>query len=367
MFTNQTKYRKNDYFMSLALQQAYKALGNTRLNPAVGCVITKKNHVISAGFTSFNGRPHAEHNAIVQSKTNLKDSEIYVTLEPCSNFGKTSPCTRKIIRKKIKSVFFSVKDPDPRSYNKCSKQFKKNNIIVKSRILDQNINHFYKSYFKSKKNGLPFVTAKIAASKDFFTKNIKKKWITNKFSRGRVHLMRSNHDCILTSINTVIMDNPQLTCRINGLEKNSPVRVILDKNLKIPVTSNIVKSSKKYRTIIFFNKKNKKKINLLMNHKIKLIKSSLGNDSRFDLRKILMKIKSLGFSRVFLESGLKLTTNFLNQKLVDDFQLFISGKKIGKQGLNSFKRNMNLFLKRKNFIVEKVNLFDDKLFIFKLK
>ena len=80
-----------------------------------------------------------------------------------------------------------------------------------------------------------------------------------------------------------------------------------------------------------------------------------------------MQIKSLGFSRVFLESGLKLTTNFLNQKLVDDFQLFISGKKIGKQGLNSFKRNMNLFLKRKNFIVEKVNLFDDKLFIFKLK
>jgi len=367
MFTNQIKYKKHSYFMNLALQQAHKSLGNTKSNPAVGCVITKNNHVISAGYTSIYGRPHAEYNAINLSKTNLKNAELYVTLEPCSHYGKTPPCVQTIIKKKIKRVFFSVKDPDTRSYNKSFKLFKKNKIRVKIGLLNFSINNFYKSYFKSKENTLPFVTAKMAISKDFYTNNKKKRWITNRFSRGRVHLMRNNHDCILTSINTVIIDNPRLTCRIGGLEQNSATRVILDKKLKIPIESNIVKSAKKCPTIIFFNKSNVKKISTLKNLKIKLIKLSIDNNGNFDLENILMKVKSLGFSRVFLESGLNLTTSFLNKDLVDDFQLFISGKKLGKNGNNSFKKNMKLFLKNKKFITEKVNLFDDKLILFKLK
>ena len=111
--------------MNLALQQAHKSLGNTKSNPAVGCIITKNNHVISAGYTSIYGRPHAEYNAINLSKTNLKDADLYVTLEPCSHYGKTPPCVQTIINKKIKRVFFSVKDPDTRSYNKSFKLFKK--------------------------------------------------------------------------------------------------------------------------------------------------------------------------------------------------------------------------------------------------
>ena len=268
MFTKQSKYKKHSYFMSLALQQAQKSLGNTRENPAVGCVIIKNNYVLGAGYTSINGRPHAEYNAINLSKLNLKNSELYVTLEPCSHYGKTPPCVKAIIKKKIKRVFFSVKDPDLRSYDKSTKQFKKNKISVKNGILKNNTKTFYKSYFKSKEDVLPFVTAKIAISKDFYTYNKKNKWITNIYSRGRVHLMRSNHDCILTSVNTVVVDNPRLTCRIKGLEKNSPTRVILDKELKIPIKSNIVGSANKYRTIIFFNKIDQKK-----NQSLKEIKS----------------------------------------------------------------------------------------------
>ena len=367
MFINQSKYRKHSYFMSLALQQAHKSLGNTKANPAVGCVITKKNHVISAGFTGINGRPHAEYNAINFSKINLKDTELYVTLEPCSHYGKTPPCVQIIIKKKIKRVFFSVKDPDLRSYNKSTKQLKMNKVKVKNGILDFYIKNFYKSYFKSKKNTLPFVTAKMAISKDFYTNNKKKEWITNKFSRGRVHLMRNNHDCILTSVKTVIKDNPKLTCRIKGLEGNSPPRIILDKKLKIPITSNIVKSSKKRGTIIFFNKIDQKKINTLKSLKIKLIKMPVDIDGNFDLENILMKVKSLGFSRIFIESGLHLTASFLNNDLVDDFQLFISSKKLGRNGNNSFKKNMKLYLQNKKFITANVNLFNDKLISFRLK
>ena len=346
--------------------QAQRNLGNKKENPAVGCVIAKNNCIVAAGYTGTNGRPHAEHNAITYSKNNIKNSDLYVTLEPCSHYGKTPPCIKKIIKRKIKRVFFSLKDPDPRSYNKSTKQLKKNKINVQNGILGSDIKNFYKSYFKYKRNILPFVTAKIAISKDYFTKSKKKKWITNKFSRGRAHLIRSNHDCILTSSKTIIKDNSELTCRIRGLENHSPSRIILDKKLKIPITSNIVRTANKYHTIIFFNKIIKKKIKILKNLKIKLVKTSLGQDGNFDLKNILMKVKILGFSRIFLESGLNLTTNFLNKGLVDDFQLFISSKNLGKNGNNSFKKNMKLFFKNRKFTNEKVNLFGDKLISYRL-
>ena len=367
MSTKQNKYSKHSFFMNLALKQAKINLGNTKKNPSVGCVIVKNDCIISAGCTGINGRPHAEQNAIVYSKNNIKNSNLYVTLEPCSHYGVTPPCVKTIIKNKIKKVFFSLKDPDPRSYNKSTNELKKNKVIVQNGILVSDIKNFYKSYFKYKENILPFVTAKMAISKDFYTNSKNKKWITNKYSRGRVHLMRSYHDCILTSVNTIIIDNPRLTCRISGLEENSPSRVILDKELKIPITSNIVRSANKYRTIIFFNKINQKKIKALKSLKIKLIKTSLNVDGNFDLKNILLKVKLLGFSRIFLESGLNLTTSFLNKDLVNDFQLFISSKNLGKNGNNSFKKNMKLFLKNRKFATENINLFGDKLVSYRFK
>ena len=135
----------------------------------------------------------------------------------------------------------------------------------------------------------------------------------------------------------------------------------------IPNSSNIVKSAKKYKTIIFFNKINKKKIKHLMNLKIKLVREPLNKNGNFDLKSILSKIKLFGFSRIFLECGVNLTTNFLSNNLVDDFQLFMSDKKLGKNGYNSFKKNMKLFLNNYNFVNQKVYLFGDKLLTYKIK
>ena len=153
--------------MKLALLQAQRNLAHTSENPSVGCVITKNNSVVSVGCTSNNGRPHAEYNAIYQSKINLKGAELFVTLEPCSLYGKTPPCTKSIINSGIKKVFFSINDPDLRSYNKSTKLLKKKNIKVKKGICKKETNLFYKSYIKSKSSLLPFVTCKLAISKDF--------------------------------------------------------------------------------------------------------------------------------------------------------------------------------------------------------
>ena len=353
--------------MNLALLQAHKNLGNTKENPSVGCVITKNNSVISVGSTSINGRPHAEQNAINLSRSNLKNSELYVTLEPCSHFGKTPPCTKLIAKRGVKKVFYSINDPDPRSKNKCIKILKKKKIAVFKGISSSKLKIFYRSYIKSRVNALPFVTCKLAVSKDFFMINKKNKWITNKFSRSRVHLMRANHDCILTSCKTIMDDNSEMTCRINGLQKRSPSRVILDRNLKISLKSKIIKNAKYYQTIIFYSKLNKKKIKLLKKLKVKTFKTSLDSYDNIDLIKVLLKLKKLGFHRIFLESGMNLAINFLKDNLIDDLKLFISSKRLGGNGMNNIKKKLSLFLKSKKPIKEKVNLFGDKLLTYGFK
>jgi len=367
MFINQNKNSDQVYFMRLALQQAQKVLGNTKENPAVGCVITKNNHVIQAAHTSIDGRPHAEQNALSYSQKKLYNCQIYITLEPCSHFGKTAACTDIIIKKKIKKVFFSILDPDVRSFNKSSKIFNKFKISVNKGLLKKEIAKFYKSYINYKKEGLPYVTSKIAITKDFYTKNKHKKWITNKFSRGRVHLLRSIHDCVMTSSNTVIEDNPRLTCRIKGIKNRSPNKIILDNKLKIGINSNVIKDSKFNQTIIFYNKINKKKIKLLKRLNIKLYRIPLDDRGCINLTKALTKAKELGFSRIFLETGIKLNTSFLKEKLINNFKIFISNKKAGLKGVKSFKNSFKTFLKSKQYQIEQVNLLGDKLISYELK
>ena len=367
MFTNRNKYQNQLFFMKLALEQAKKSLGNTKKNPAVGCIITKNNQIISAGSTGYNGTPHAEINALNFSKINSQNCNLYVTLEPCSHYGKTPPCVKYIIKKKIKKVFFSIKDPDLRSFDKSKNLFNKERISTNVGLLKKEVEIFYRSYLKSKSDNLPFVTSKIALSKDFYTINKNKKWITNIYSRGRVHLLRSYHDCIITSSKTIMYDNPRFTCRIEGLKDKSPSRIILDRKLKIKIKSKIIKEAKYYPTIIFYNETKKRKINLLKKFKIKFYKIPLDKDGNLNLKSSLIKAKELGFSRIFLESGIKLTTSFLAKNLIDDFIMMISNHKLGKNGGGNIKNYLNKFLRGKRKKIEKVNLFGEKLLSYKLK
>jgi diaminohydroxyphosphoribosylaminopyrimidine deaminase / 5-amino-6-(5-phosphoribosylamino)uracil reductase len=366
MSTKLSRQNNHNHFMKLAFLQAKKVLGNTKENPPVGCVIVKEDQIISASHTSFNGRPHAERNALFLSNKKNKNSILYSTLEPCSHYGKTHPCTLAIKKNKIKKVFYAIDDPDQRTFCKSNSFFKKNNIIYKKNIRKPYALNFYKSYINSRNKNLPYVMAKIAVSKDFYTINKKKKWITNSYSRQRVHILRSIHDCLLTSSVTINKDNPDLTCRIKGLESTTPDCIIIDKKLSINISSKIVNNANKRKTIIFYNHIDHKKIRYLNKKKIKLIKLKLDQNGRFDLRELLFRIKLLGYSRVFLESGLNLTSNFLNHELITDFSLFISKNKLGSKGSNKF--NFNKYLSKKNnFFKENVNLFGDKFLSFSVK
>ena len=367
MLSNPNSNNTHEHFMHLALMHAKKSLGNTKTNPSVGCVIVNSNSVVGAGSTSFNGRPHAEKNAILSLKKNLKNSNLYVTLEPCSHYGKTSPCVNLISKNRINKVFISIKDPDLRSYNKASKKLLNKGIKVQYGILHNRIKKFYKSYIIYKRKFMPFVTCKLAISKDFYIVNKKNKWVTNHQSRSRGHLLRSLHDCILTSSKTINNDNPHLTCRINGLLETSPARIILDTNLKIKLNSKILKNAYRYKTIVFYSKYNKKKINLLKKMYVKTYKVPKGNDGKINLQQTLIKIKKLGFSRIFLESGINLVRNFYNNDLINEFKIFVSKDNLGKNGLIKVKNDLYNFLRYKKKNKEIVNLNGDLLFSYNIK
>ena len=170
--------KKHLEYLSLAFELAKINLGSTKENPSVGCVVEKNGSIISSGYTSINGRPHAEFNAL-NKKINFKDSNMYISLEPCSHFGKTPPCTNIIRKKKIKKVFYTINDPDKRSKNKSKKVLSKFNVLTKKNYLKKKALKFYESYYKFKINKFPLIDTKIALSKDYFSNS--KKYCCSKF------------------------------------------------------------------------------------------------------------------------------------------------------------------------------------------
>ena len=236
---------KNDkFYLKLALNLAKQNEGLTNENPSVGCVIVKNNKILSLSKTSINGRPHAEDNAIrLTNKSDLKNSTMYVTLEPCTHYGKTPPCTDLIIKKRISKIVYGSNDIDKRTANKLKKVLSKYNVSTKQ-IKMKEITDFYKSYFYIRKKKFPYITAKLACSKDYYIYSKKDKNITNELSRQTSHLLRYKNNAILISSKTLNKDNPYLNCRIKGLEDRSPIKIILDKNLNYKKNLNIFKKKK---------------------------------------------------------------------------------------------------------------------------
>ena len=247
----------HNFFLNLAFQLAEKNLGQTGLNPSVGTIVVKKNAVISSGVTSINGRPHAEFNAL-NKDINVEGGTLYTSLEPCVHQGKSPPCTNIIIKKKIKNVYYAFNDPDIRTYKKAKKILNKKGITAKL-IKSKRFNKFYKSYFINKKLDTPFISAKIAISKDKFTINKKDKWVTNKFSRKVTHLIRSKYNGIISTSKTINSDNALLNCRIEGLNYCKPDLFIIDLNLKLKKNLLLNKFLKKRKTFLITYKKNFKK------------------------------------------------------------------------------------------------------------
>ena len=263
MSTRKDKFSKKDIqYMGLALNLARSRHGLTGKNPSVGCVIVKNEEIISIGQTGYAGSPHAEYNAIKDSITSLEGSKMYVSLEPCSHFGRTPPCTNEIIKNKISEVIYSIEDIDKKVKGKSFKILKSKNINVKKGLLKEEISNFYKPYFFNRKNKIPYVTGKIAISKNnlIYSKGTKK--ITDIHSDKLTHFLRYENDSLMISYKTLNQDNPKLDCRLKGFNQFSPKRIILDNNLETNINSHIFRTANKNNTIIFYNNVNKKKITL---------------------------------------------------------------------------------------------------------
>jgi len=331
MSTKKDKFSSKDkFYMELALDLAKSRHGQTGSNPSVGCVIVKNDKIISIGQTSFNGRPHAEFNAIKNSFEDLEGSKMYVTLEPCCHHGLTPPCTGAIIKSKISEVVYAVADIDKRVRNKSFKILESKKIIVKKGLLKGKIESFYLPYFFNRKKKLPFVTGKIAISKNNIIYSKSQKKITNSYSDQFTHMLRYQNDSLMITYKTLNKDNPKLNCRLKGFEKFSPKRIILDNKLKSNTNSYIIKSSNNKNTLIFYNQADKSKIIKFKRKGIHLIKSRIDRNNRFDIKLILKKLHNNGCRNVLIEGGDILTNSLIKDKIFNKFYLYKSPKKLSK-------------------------------------
>jgi diaminohydroxyphosphoribosylaminopyrimidine deaminase/5-amino-6-(5-phosphoribosylamino)uracil reductase len=280
---------------------------------------------------------------------------MYVTLEPCSHYGATSPCTSEIIKSNIGEVIYSIKDIDKRVYGKTYQILRSKKITTKNGLLKNKVSHFYIPYFYNRKNKLPYVTGKIVISKNnlIYSKNNKR--ITNKISDKFTHLLRYKNDSIIISYKTLNIDNPKLNCRLENMEKFSPIRIILDNKLDTNIKSYLFKTADETNTIIFYNEANSSKIFKFKSKKIQLIKSKIDKDKKFDAAVLMRKHYNLGCRNILIEGGNELTKSLLIKKIFNKFYLFKSPKKLSKLVIH--KKFDGLSILKKNYKVKiKINL-----------
>ena len=335
---------KHTKYLLQAHNLAYRNFGKTFPNPTVGCIIVKNNKIISKASTASAGRPHAEEIALSKAGKQCFGATMYVTLEPCNHESPNGSCINQIIRSGINKIFIANIDPDPRTNRKSIKKLIQNNIKVNVGLTKEKTYALNKFFFKSLKNKRPYTKIKMASSKDekIAWKDYSSKWITNSKSRNYAHKIRFQSQAILTTSKTVIKDNPRFTSRRNNkIIKYLPV-IIIDKSLKIPLNSYLIKSLSRRRVIIFTSKKGRKFLKLKsMGCEMFLIE----NKHYFNLSLIMKKIFLLKINDILVEAGGIFFTNLLSQKLVDEIHLFTAPFNIGDKGkpmiINKKMKNLN--------------------------
>ena len=351
-------------YMNIAFNLAKKGMATSFPNPSVGCVIVECSHdfkndkIAGFGFTQKGGRPHAEAKAL--EKVNFKKTKKYLcysTLEPCSHFGRDVSCLDKIQKTPISQIIFALKDPDKRMKGSKIKKLSVDGKTIRSGILKKDLFKFYEGYFLNKIKNRPKITLKMASTLDGKITSSKKKWISNSSSRKIVHHLRSNNDAILVGSNTVKIDNPRLTCRINGLENTSPIRIVINRKLDLTedfhiitdrsVKTILISSLKKEQIPKHFKKKNIEIINI--------------KNEKFNLKTILKEISSFGINNLLVEGGARTAGFFLKSKFVDELIIFRNNIIVGDAELSliKFKGNYNeeefqlkKLMKLKNNILE---------------
>ena len=350
----------DNFWLNAAFYQASLAIGNTGKNPAVGCVIVKNNEIVGMGYTSKNGRPHAEENALTMAGKKALGSTLYLTLEPCCLDNNNNSCTNQIINAGIRKVVIGMLDHNKLTFKKGINTLKKNGLETKLLKLDfRNFLLNYSHYCFHSLNR-PMISIKLATSADskISYANGNSKWITSKLSRKHVHHIRSNYDAILVGTNTFVTDNPSLTVRIDGYEK--PIcRVLLDTNLILSNQSKLIKTINKNPLIIFTNKSlSSVKAQAYLAKGIKIFYIKKLANGQLCVSSIIKKLYELKYQKILIEGGAKTASSFLNKGYCDFMYMYKAKSFVGNQGLHAFdklKDNISFFL------YNEVKLNDNKL------
>ncbi len=345
-------------YIRISLFLLRKIEGGTSPNPPVVSLVVesdkkfKKSKIVGFGFTNFGGRPHAEANALKRfSKKKNFLYTLYSTLEPCCHQGRNESCVSKILRSKINRVVYSLKDPDKRVNGMGEHLLKSKGVEVIGGVMKTKTEKVYQGYILNRTQNRPKIILKVGCSLDSkiaLKKNIRST-ITNSISNKISHIIRSEVDAILVGADTIRIDNPKLTCRIDGLRKFSPIRVILSTKLNFLTNSNIFKNCNVYPTIIFTEKVGPKIVSEIKKKNLKII---VIKKNKIKLSDVLNYLAKLNIFNLLVEGGSKIFTSFLNENLADEIIIFRSNFFIGDKGKDMiekiYKNN-----KQREFVLKK--------------
>ena len=319
------------YYMGIAIRLARKGVGKTSPNPMVGAVIVANGKVIGQGYHKKCGDHHAEINAINSTKENIKGQTFYVTLEPCSHYGRTPPCVDAVIQENPGRVVVGSLDPNPEVNGKGVKILRSKGIKVDVGIREAECMQLNEHYFKFVKTGMPFITVKYAQTLDgrIATKSGDSQWISSEASRKYVHRLRSIHDGIMVGAGTVAADNPQLTVR--HVKGKNPFRIIVDSKLRIPIKSSVLKDDNSHLSIIATTSSTPAaKIAEVRKRGVDVWIVKKETNGRVSLRDLLIRLGKREIVSVLVEGGPEIVTSLLKAGLVDKMIIPIAPKIIGK-------------------------------------
>jgi diaminohydroxyphosphoribosylaminopyrimidine deaminase/5-amino-6-(5-phosphoribosylamino)uracil reductase len=314
----------NESFMRAALALARRGLGQTAPNPSVGCIIVRDGQVVGSGRTADGGRPHAEVKALEMAGAAAQGATVYVTLEPCSHTNKVSPpCTETLIEAGIARVVIGAPDPNPAVHGAA--RLRAAGIGVTEGVLQAECEAMIAGFAKVMREGLPWVTLKLAATLDgkIATASGESQWLTGSDSRRAVQAMRGQHDAVMVGIGTVLADDPLLTCRLPGYRTRPPARIVLDSALRTPVTSQLVRTAGEAPLWLVHGP----------DAEPKATGATLLEAPAHDIKAALKALAKSGFTRIFCEGGATLAAALLKADLVDEIAWFHSAGIMGSDGL----------------------------------
>jgi len=323
-------------FMMMALALAERGLGQVAPNPAVGCIIVADGIVVGRGWTQPGGRPHAETVALAQAGDKARGATAYVTLEPCAHHGKTGPCAEALIAAGVARVVGAVADPDPRVGGRGFAMLENAGIEVVEDVCMSRAVYLNQGFFLKVTEARPLVTLKIASSVDgrTATKSGHSRWITGDAARQRGHLLRATHDAIMIGSATAIVDDPVLTCRLTGLEGRSPLRIVADGRLRLPLTSKLVRDAARAPVLVFtFPGGDAGRRSAFADCGVELLDvPAVGETGLMDMRVAMKLLSERGLTRLLVEGGARLASSLMRARLVDRVEWFRSSTILGGDG-----------------------------------